>query len=419
MSADERPRPAGEKDAVPRRDPASRAAGDPRPTTGAAVSRPAAEPRVVDAVVHVRDQDTPVADKASWLRPDDRPHFLVARGRTPNTVPPYRPHIAERPLRRVDAFRLPRPRARVATVIVTGKSRLTLVGPNTRPPRGEILRSGGTLYEVDLGLHHTTLELELPAKGDSCDFHLTAHVEWRVDQPVTVVCDHLSDIRDALAIALRMRLGETTREYDIADMAAAEAAVRNALLPSDVGSAYGLKTKIVTTLAADEKSRAYSAARRELKRAKRLEDLRHRNAQRQDDHERKRQRERMAEYRRIVASGNVEQFALHLARRPEDVADVVKLARDERYEERKQFTDLVTRLVQSGAISRWEVDDQVRLVLEWLAESTERVMRTDVIPKQRSAPPTTGSASTNGVPGNATGTATATDETTNGHVAAG
>lgn len=417
MSADERPRPAGEKDAVSRRDPASRAVGDPRPTTGAAVSRPEAQPRVVDSVVHVRDQEIPAVDRAGWLRRDEHPRVLLARALTPNTVPPYRPHIAERPLRRVDAFRLPRPRARVAIVIVTGKSRSRLVGPNNRPPRGEILRSGGTLYEVDLGLHHTVVELDLPAKGDSCDFHLTAHVEWRVERPATVVSDNLRDIRDALAIALRIRLGETTREYDIAEMAAAEAAVRNALRPSDVGSAYGLKTKIVTTLAADEKSRAYSAARRELKRAKRLEDLRHRNAKRQDDHERKRQRERMAEYRQIVASGNVDQFALHLARRPEDVADVVKLARDERYEERKQFTDLVTRLVQSGAISRWEVDDQVRLVLEWLAESTERVMHADVIPKQRSAPPTTGSASSNGVPGNATGTAP--DETTNGHVAAG
>jgi hypothetical protein len=144
---------------------------------------------------------------------------------------------------------------------------------------------------------------------------------------------------------------------------------------------------MVARLTADEKSRAYVSARRELEREKEIEDLRHRNTQLQENHEQERQRARMAEYRQIVASGNVDQFALQLARRPEDVADVVKLARDERYEERKQFTELVTRLVQSGAISRWEVDDQVRLVLEWLAESTERVMRSDVVtmPEQRTA----------------------------------
>jgi hypothetical protein len=54
--------------------------------------------------------------------------------------------------------------------------------------------------------------------------------------------------------------------------------------------------------------------------------------------------------------------------------------RDQRYDERRQFTDLVSRLVQSGAISRWEVEDKVRQLLEWLAESADRVMRSDVVP---------------------------------------
>jgi hypothetical protein len=39
-----------------------------------------------------------------------------------------------------------------------------------------------------------------------------------------------------------------------------------------------------------------------------------------ENHEQERQRARMPEYRRIVASGNVGQFALQLARRPEHVA---------------------------------------------------------------------------------------------------
>jgi hypothetical protein len=410
--ADEKPRSEERQDADPRPDPASPAPDRPTPKTDSAASPPPL--RVVDAVVHPRDQEMIVAGRTGWLRRDDRPHVLVPQGLGRNVIP-YRPHFTERPLRRIDAFSLPCARARIAIVIVTGKSRSKVVGPDARPPRGEIFRTRGTLYEVDLGLHHTTLELDLPAKGNSCGFHLTADVEWRVNQPVTVVADNLADIREALAVALRIRLGDTTREYDVTEISDAEAAVRGALGPPDVGAVYGLTTTIVVRLTADEKSHAYSAERRELKRAKKLENLRHRNAKREDGHERKRQRQRMEEYRRIVASGNVDQFALQLARRPEDVAAVVKLAREERYEERKQFTDLVSRLVQSGAISRWEVDDQVRVVLEWLAESTDRVMRSDVIPDQRYTPPSSASASTNG--GRSSGEGGGVDETTNGHAA--
>ena len=366
-------------------------------------------------MVHSRDPEELVADRAGWLRRDDRPHVLVPHGWGRHAIA-YRPHITERPLRRIDAFRLPCARARIAIVIVTGRSMSKLVGPDARPPRGEILRSRGTLYEVDLGLHHTTVDFELPAKGKSCGFHLTADVEWRVAEPLTVVADNLGDVREALRVALRLRLGDTTREFDVTEIAAAEAAVCDALRPPDTGAVYGLTTTIVARLTADEKSHTYSAERRELKRAKKLEDLRHRNAKRKDGHEQKRQRQRMEEYRRIVASGNIDQFALQLASRPEDVAAVVKLAREERYEERKQFTDLVSRLVQSGAISRWEVDDQVRVVLEWLAESTDRVMRSEVIPEQRSNASHNGSASMNG--GRSSGESDTADETTNGHVAA-
>jgi hypothetical protein len=410
--ADEKPRSEERQDADPRPDPAPPASDRLAPKSDTPASPPPL--RVVDAVVQPRDPEMIVAGRTGWLRRDDRPHVLVPQGWGRN-VAPYRPHITERPLRRIDAFSLPCPRARIAIVIVTGRSRAKLVGPDARPPRGEILRRRGTLYEVDLGLHHTDFELELPAKGKSCGFRLIADVEWRVSQPVTVVTDNLGDIREALAVALRIRIGDATREYDVAEMADAEAAVRDALHSSDVGAPYGLKTTIVVRLTADEKSHAYSAERRELKRAKKLENLRHRNAKREDGHERKRQRQRMEEYRRIVASGNVDQFALQLARRPEDVAAVIKMAREERYEERKQFTDLVSRLVQSGAISRWEVDDQVRVVLEWLAESTDRVMRSDVIPDQRYTPPSSASASTNGA--RSGGEGGGVDETTNGHAA--
>jgi hypothetical protein len=34
----------------------------------------------------------------------------------------------------------------------------------------------------------------------------------------------------------------------------------------------------------------------------------------------------------------------------------------------------VTKLIESGAIERWEIDDQVRTVLQWLKDTTNRVI---------------------------------------------
>jgi len=334
------------------------------------------------------DTDKRVDKDSTELVSSDEPrHVIAGRGGAGGAMAPYRPHITERPLRRIDAFYLPRAQARTAIVIVTGKSGPTPVGPDGRPTKGEIFWSGGTLYEVDLGLHHTTVELDLPAKTNSSDFHLTAFVEWRVVKPAKVVADNVRDVREALSIALRIRLRSVTPEFDVSEVVAAEAVVKEEIKHPDLGRTYGLETTIIPRLTVDERARAYASTQRELERELAIEELRHRNKKREEEHEQQRQRARIAEYRDIVASGNIDQFALQLASNPQDVAEVVKLAREERNEERKQFIDLVARLFQSGAVDRWDIDDQVQLVLKWLAESTKRIIRSDVItiPEQRTA----------------------------------
>ena len=48
-------------------------------------------------------------------------------------------------------------------------------------------------------------------------------------------------------------------------------------------------------------------------------------------------------------------------------------------------TDFLTRLVESGAVDRWEVKDTVQTALDWLKENNERVVQTGhaSIPWQR------------------------------------
>ncbi|MCO1659309.1 hypothetical protein [Pseudonocardia humida] len=129
-------------------------------------------------------------------------------------------------------------------------------------------------------------------------------------------------------------------------------------------------------LRADEQSSEHAAARLKLHQQIEIEELEHRLKDLADRHERERQQNRLAAYKAIIAAGNVEQFALQLARNPDDVRAVMVLAREERNEERRQLTDFLTNLLSSGAIDRWDIEDQVREALSWLAESTRNAVQT-------------------------------------------
>ena len=205
--------------------------------------------------------------------------------------PANRPTIVERQLRWHNAFyRVPNARARTALVLATPRTGPRPVGPNGRPARVDLLWSGGTLYEVDLGLHHTVVKFDLPSSDD-------------------------------------------------------------------------LSVK-------------HAVARRRIEHRTEIENMEHRLKTLTDLHEQERRQARLDVYRAIIKAGNVEQFALQLASNPDDVRTVMHLAREERNEDRRQLTDFLSKLLSSGAIDRWEVEDQVREALGWLAESTQRAVQT-------------------------------------------
>ena len=301
-------------------------------------------------------------------------------------VPANRPFIEERELRWHNAFyRLPRARARTGLVLVTPRNGPRPVGPSGRPARVEILRSGGTLYEVDLGLHHTLVELELPSHDELFPFTARVEIEWRVADEAVVVRDNVQDVRDALTPALRRRLRDITRRFPTSKLAAAEAAACSELEGWDPGTSYGLRTTVLLRLAVDAQSVEHASERRRLLHQSEIEHLQHDLKKLTDEHERERQEARLARYRRIIEAGDVEQFALQLAADPDDVKTVLEVVRDKRKEERDEYIEILGRLLASDAIDRWDVEDEVREALRWLKESTEQVRQNDRRHERRSA----------------------------------
>ena len=293
----------------------------------------------------------------------------------PSSTYSHRPAMVEHSI--FGKLRLPQAKARTAHVVVTRRRRAALLGTDGAPSWWELFWSRGTLYEVDLGLHHTSFEIELPSSDDTFAFRAEVSVEWRVACPVTAVCDGLADVREALKPLVRHRLCETTREHTVGNVIAAECAVTAELGAINKERPYGLDVVLGVRLSADTGAAEYAASRRDLEHKIRIVKLE------QDVID-----ARMEHYRRIIDSGNVDQLALQLAHNPEGVDSIVELVRKDREGERRQVTEFLTQLLSSGAIDRWDVEDHVRTALEWLNESTTRTVQTGEahIPRDRRRP---------------------------------
>ena len=298
----------------------------------------------------------------------------------------FRPFIAERPTQWMTL--LPRSRAGIATVVVTRNSEPGILGSDRGPNRWSLFWRRGSLYEIDLGLHHTAFEVELPSQVDMFSFRAHVAVEWRVCDAVQVVKDHVWDVREVLRPALVGLLAHDTRIFRVDQVFEAERAVAAALHGNDIGKDYGLETNLRVQLSADPGAAAHAAARRALQQKIEIEGLQFDHRRLQEANEERVLKGRIRLYREIIEAGDFDQFALQLARNPEEVATVVQMVREVRQEDHRQVTSFLTTLLDSGAIDRWEVNDTVQTALDWLKESNDRVVQTGEarIPRQRTAP---------------------------------
>lgn len=294
--------------------------------------------------------------------------------------PSFRPIVGERMLRRLDAFLdRPKPAARVALVLLRGSGRLDVYKPHQRPTPGELFWGGsGTLYEVDMGRHETTMDIVLPSCGDATAFHAAVDVQWGVLDAAQVVRDGVLDIREALRPPLQQGLGDITRQFWANAVADAEVAARKSLVGSDVGREYGLWTRVFLRLTMDESFAAIDKGIALETAEQRLRELR-------EKHTKELLGVRVQMYRTLIESGITGQFGLQLAQNPEDAPAVVQALQQVEREDRRNATDFAAKMIESGAIRRYQIEPMVLSALEWLKESSERAIgRHDV--KSVSAP---------------------------------
>jgi hypothetical protein len=234
----------------------------------------------------------------------------------------------------------------VARVFVQGNGRMAVFDRRKQPTAGELLWGGfRSVFEVDLSLQRLSLEIVLPSLGDAFVFRAEVDIQWRVQKPELVVAEGLRDIRPVLVPPLLAGLRAASRALMAADVETAEKAV-NSQFPTDwLCDDYGLWTNVLVRLRMDEQK----------ERNVRLEA-------------------EVAAFKELIKDGDLDQFALQLAQNPQNVEPVVRALVQERDTHRREVFDFITRLIESDALDRWQIDDQVRIVMQWMQTSINRVL---------------------------------------------
>ena len=290
--------------------------------------------------------------------------------------------------------KLARARAHVAVVVVYQRGDHLVVWPHERK-HVLLHRRPVTMYEIDLGLHRAIVTADLPSHGHAGSFRATINVQWRVFNPSAIVRHRVLDIEEALSAALLQRARSIAREFSLDQVTAVEdeinkqlsgveidvsaptgieQAMRDATDRECLGAEYGLWTRAIAHLALDKAATEHNAKMMKLKWAIEEEEAEHRLRVVQNRNQQEITAERMEIYRKIVAAGDVDRFALRLASHPDDISAIMAIIREDQLTSRRDTIDFISRMVESGVVERWEVSEQVREALEWLTDATARVV---------------------------------------------
>jgi hypothetical protein len=234
----------------------------------------------------------------------------------------------------------------VARVFVKGNGQLDVFSWTKQPTTGELVWGGyRSVYDVDLSLRNLTLDITLPSAGDAFVFRTEVDVQWRVEDPETIVNKGLRDIRPLMVPRLLAGLRQSSRALAASDVETAEKAA-NAQFDADwLQAEYGLWTNILVRLRMDAQT----------ERAMRLDA-------------------EVRAFKKLIEHGDIDQFALQLAQNPRNVQAVVEALVAERDTHRKDVLEFVTELISSDALDRWQIDDEVRVMMQWMQTSIRRVL---------------------------------------------
>ncbi|WP_405647366.1 hypothetical protein [Streptomyces sp. NBC_00019] len=342
-----------------------------------------------------------------------------------------------------------------ALVFATAKGGYEAYLPPRRPTRGEIATNRYTaVYEVDMGVHPHTAELPLPSDNDAFEFTAQVDLSWQVLDPARFVASGHRDVPGLLLGELQQAARPVTRRFAIADSAAAEREMLDAMsLLGPLGAPAGLQVTWTVRLRRDQENIDHQrrlqaidhSAEEQIRVAQRGRDIdveADRRGRQQDalqldramaygvqqqelllqqqrwQHEQAMlqgrqmvelqqiEAEKIAFYQWHLQQGGVHAWALHLAQHPEDSRLVMQSMRDDQLRMIQAQMDLVKQLLSSEAAENWELEGPKQLALRTVHDILNQRMpgvAQQELPEGDGYPGTPGAVPGQGMPGTVEG----------------
>jgi hypothetical protein len=290
--------------------------------------------------------------------------------------------------------KLARARAHVAIVVVYNRGEHQVIWPHERA-RVHLHRRPATVYEVNLGIRQAKVKIDLPSRGHSTSFHATIIIHWRVLDPSAIVRHQALDIEELLATDVQHWACDIARDFsideitdaqdkinyyfrgvqvDITTPAGMQQALQKATELRCLGAKYGLWASAIAHLTLDKAAIEHNAKMTKLKWALEEEEAEQKLRMTKNKNQQEIMVDKIDVYREIIEAGDIERFALQLASNPGDISAITEIIREDQVTRRKDTIDFIKHMVDSGAVERWEVSDQVRAALAWLGDATARVV---------------------------------------------
>ncbi|SMD26208.1 hypothetical protein [Kibdelosporangium aridum] len=242
-------------------------------------------------------------------------------------------------------------------------------------------------FEVDISMHTTKFELQLPAAEEAFSFSAKIVAHWRVDDPREAVRSKLSDAEEVVKPTVEGQLREISRSYPIERNAAAEDAIRKHFTGRSVRLSHGLLlVACETTLQMDTSTHGHMASRTFAERARErllsdhktttldttltieleqtkqlLEEQRATFAQRlaakEEEHKLELLQKNIEFYAQALNAGSLNLVALRLAANPDEVKEVLNVLVEQRQLDFEGARGMLNSLLENHLVNKRDVAD--------------------------------------------------------------
>ncbi|MEV6007893.1 hypothetical protein AB0M29_13875 [Streptomyces sp. NPDC051976] len=223
-----------------------------------------------------------------------------------------------------------------------------------------------TVIEVARGRHTTSFELELPAAGGASFFQSQVDVQWEVVDNFRVVDQRVVDVAEVLGPQIKQRLHQVSERYAVDDAQRANQAVNSELEAGqwrDLGSEFGLQTKVFVRIAVDAKAVRHADKDRDLRWEQHEAKVLQETARLKERHQSELLTLRTEFFRMMMAGGQGEQINYMLAQDEANAGAFLETLRQEKRGDQAEMLDRVMQWVSDGVIQSPDIERQVRRML--------------------------------------------------------